>query len=134
MKNLIRLGCSITLLFVASRVRGDNILVSSKKCPVQTAAVQTIRSLPSPYPEDWTIVVTCSDGDWEFLQRKADALQTDRAFTNLKAKITVVRGEMFLNPFPFRPPRLILLHELGHITCQCANEEKAEEWARKHYR
>ena len=134
MKNLIRLGCSIPLLFLASHVHALSVLTTNKICPVQAVAVETINSIPTAYPKDWTIVVTCSDGDWLFLQRKADAMQTDHAFTNLKAKITVIRGDVFLNPPQFRPARLILLHELGHIACRCGNEDRAEDWAQKLYK
>jgi hypothetical protein len=132
-KNLARLLCSIPLLFIASHGYASDVLTTSKSCPVQAAAVEIINSLPAAYPNDWRIVVACSDGDWLYLQRKADAMQTDHAFTNLQGKITVIRGEVFLNPPQFRPAKLILLHELGHITCQCENEDKAEDWARKRY-
>jgi hypothetical protein len=75
------------------------------------------------------VVVACSDSDWHYLQRKADAMGTNHAFTNVKGKTTVVRGELFLNPLIGRSVRLILLHELGHITCQCGNEATAERFA-----
>jgi hypothetical protein len=133
-KNLIRLTCSITLLLSASHLLANGVLVSREKCPAQPLALETIYSLGSAYPKDWTIVVACSDADWEFLQRKADAFETDHAFTNFQGKITVIRGEVFLNPPQFRPARLILLHELGHIVCHCDSEDRAEDWARKHYR
>jgi hypothetical protein len=133
-KNLIRLSCSIALLFFCSHAHAVHVLITRKPCPVQAVAVEAITSLPVVYPADWTIVVTCSDGDWIYLQRKADAMSTDRAFTNLERKITVIRGEVFSNPPLFRPARLILLHELGHITCHCADENKAEDWAWKSFK
>jgi hypothetical protein len=110
-----------------------NVYSTSKACAALPLAVQTINSLPTAYPKDWSIVVACSDSDWKYLQRKGDAFDTNHAFTNLKGKMTVVRGDVLLNPPMGRPAKLILLHELGHITCQCGDEDKAEGFAQRWY-
>jgi hypothetical protein len=131
-KNLFRLLCSIPLLFVGSHGYAIKLLTTNKICRPQTAAVETVRALPAEYPKNWTLVIACSENDWQSLRRKADAMQTNNAFTNLEHRITIIHGQIFLDPPQFRPAQLILLHELGHISCQCDNEDKAEDWAREH--
>jgi hypothetical protein len=133
-KNLFRLLCSIPLLFVGSHANAIKLLTTNEACPPQPAAYEVIRSLPVAYPKDWTIVVTCTESEWQYVRRKADAMQTNNAFTNLEHRITIIHGQIFLDPPQFRPAQLILLHELGHITCRCDSEDKAEDWARKLYK
>lgn len=106
-----------------------SVLATSKSCAGLPLALQTISQLPIAYPKDCTVVVACSDSDWQYLQRKADAMGTKHAFTNVKGRTTVIRGEMFLNPLIGRSVRLTLLHEWGHIACQCGNEDTAELFA-----
>jgi hypothetical protein len=115
---------------VGSRAHAASVFATSKSCAGVPLAVQTISQLPIAYPKDWTVVVACSDSDWQYLQRKADAMSTKHAFTNVRGKTTVIRGELFLNPLIGRSVRLMLLHELGHIACQCWNEDTAEHFAR----
>lgn len=134
MKSFFRLLCILAPLSVVGRAHVVNVLITSKSCAALPVAVQIINHLPTPYPRDWTVVIACSDSDWHYLQRKADALGTSDAFTNIKGKTTVIRGELFLNPPIGRPARLVLLHELGHITCQCGNEDTAENFAQKLYK
>ena len=134
MKSLLWLFCILAQLCVVIRAHAVNVVATGKSCAELPVAVQTINRLPTAYPRDWTVVIVCSDSDWHYLQRKADALGTKDAFTNIKGKTTVIRGKLFLNPPISRPARLVLLHELGHITCQCGNEDRAENFAQKHYK
>jgi hypothetical protein len=133
-KSFFRLWCILAPLCVVGRAYAVSVLITSKSCAALPAAVQIINHLPTAYPRDWTVVITCSDSDWHYLQRKADAFGTIDAFTNIKGKTTVIRGEIFLNPRIGRSARVVLLHELGHITCQCGDEDTAEEFAQKLYK
>jgi hypothetical protein len=128
-KSFLRLSCILASLFVAGHASAVSVATTRKACSALPIAVRVINALPTAYPKDWTIVVACSEMDWQYLQCKGDAHDTNHAFTNLKGKITVVRGDMFLNPEMGRPPRMVLLHELGHITCNCGDEGKAEGFA-----
>jgi hypothetical protein len=82
-----------------------------------------------PFPQGWTVLVACNEVQWVILQRKADAQDTSYAFTNVKGRITVVRGAMFLRGVTPRTAHRVLLHEIGHIRCDCDDEAKAEAWA-----
>jgi hypothetical protein len=84
------------------------------------------------YPRDWTIVVACNQVVWDELRQKADALQTETAFTNLEHRLTVVNGEIFRETLPLSrsahgTPLLVLKHEAGHIRCKCADENAADQ-------
>ena len=83
-----------------------------------------------PYPVDWTIIVACNQVAWKQVQQKADALQTNTAFTNLRDRITVINGDIYLAVLPLpgahRNPKIILQHEAGHIICNCDNEDMAD--------
>lgn len=134
MKSFLRLTRILTLLLVASQALAVNIITTNKLCPAAPLAVRTINALPRAYPKDWTMVVVCAEGEWQYIQRKADAMNTNHAFTNFEHKTTIVRGDIFLNPEIGRPPGFILLHELGHIDCACNDENKAEKFANQHYK
>jgi hypothetical protein len=82
-----------------------------------------------PFPAGWTLVVACNETEWQMLQTKADAQATKHAFTNLAGRVTVLNGVMFLQNAVSRPAHRILLHEIGHIKCNCGDENKAERWA-----
>lgn len=103
------------------------VWTTDKACPAMKPALSEIAHVP--FPMEWIVVVACNDVRWEALQRKADALATWGAFTNVKGKITVVRGTIFLQSMGSRSVRRILLHEVGHIRCNCGDEGKAEAWA-----
>lgn len=104
-----------------------NIWATDKACPaMKPAAVEIGRA---PFPQGWTVLVACNEVQWVMLQRKADAQGTRHAFTNVKNRITVVRGTIFLSSPGDRSARRVLLHEIGHIQCNCGDEGKAEAWA-----
>jgi hypothetical protein len=128
------LACIFAALAMVSQAHAVSVFTTNKTCAALPVAVQTINALPTAYPKNWTIVIACSDAEWEYMQRKGDAHDTNHAFTNLKGKTTVVRGSIFTSPEMGRPARLTLLHELGHITCNCGDEGKAEGFATQHYK
>jgi hypothetical protein len=132
-KSFFSLLCILAPLCAVGRAHAVRVLITSKSCAALPVAVQIINHLPTAYPGDWAVLIACSDDHWHYLQRKADAFGTSDAFTNIKGKTTVIRGELFLNPPIGRPARLVLLHELGHIPCQCGNEDTAENSAQKLY-
>jgi hypothetical protein len=86
------------------------------------------------FPKDWTIAVACTPAIWERLQRKRDDFNTVTAFTNLKGRLTVLNGIIYLQPLPLRgtnhwTPKIVLKHEHGHILCNCDDEAKADKAA-----
>lgn len=110
-----------------------SIWATDKACPAITPAVFEVGRVP--FPRGWTVIVACNDLQWDMLRRKAGALGTQHAFTNLRARITIVRGAIFLRGVEplrgveARTAHRILLHEIGHIRCACDDEAKAEAWA-----
>lgn len=94
-------------------------------CNEEIAAVQQgLADLQ--YPGNWTIGVVCNQSAWNTLIALA-RVRTQTGFTNLQKRTTVI------NAHKFRESRArfrhTLAHELGHVTCQCESEDKAEEVA-----
>ena len=63
------------------------------------------------------VIVVCSDVLWHRLQAKADAERTNTAFTNIRERLTVLRGSVTEDPIELRR---VLAHEFDHIRCQCS--------------
>ncbi len=116
-----------TMCLLGGATATVKVWATDKVCPVLQSAVQEIDNVP--FPDGWTVVVACNDIEWGMLQRRGDALGTNTAFTNVKGQITVVNGRMFLKRTVGRPPRRVLLHEIGHIRCNCGDEAWVESWA-----
>jgi hypothetical protein len=94
-------------------------------------AYGAIRSMP--FPDDWTIVVTCNDHDWQNWLAKSKYPRTNTAFTGLKQRITVLNGFIFAPSYrrtsPRYVPKFTMAHEIGHIRCQCEDEFTADKLA-----
>ncbi len=91
-----------------------------------TAAQKQIVSLG--YPAGWTVAIMCTETRWTALLASIDERRPRlRAFTRLKERITVIDGAIFRES----PPnyRHIMAHELGHIRCECADENRVEHLA-----
>ena len=124
------IGIAITLSALCSasqRPGGRQVWLTDKTCPAAKEAAREIGRVP--FPPGWSVVVACNDMQWELLQRRADAQGTFSAFTNVKGRITVIRGGVFLRETALRPAHRVLLHEIGHIQCNCDDEGRAEQWA-----
>ena len=115
------------LLLATSGAYGVAVQTTSRNCgPGLAEASQTISEVP--FPEDWRVVLACDAPTWDYLRRKADALETRTAFTNLRGRITVVNWELFARPNVVRPAKRVLWHELGHIRCGCRDENRVAEY------
>jgi hypothetical protein len=134
-RNRFRLMC--ILLSLAASAQAQKVVVAgvstAGQCQYALAPLLSDLNVIG-FPGDWTIVVACTPGVWNYIQAKADARATRTAFTNLNGHITVVNAAIYLEPLPLRgtthrTPRLVLLHERGHIVCGCADEIKADEAA-----
>ncbi len=120
----------LTLPTISSIARAKatvKVWATDKVCPCLQVAAEEVAKVP--FPDGWTVVVACNDIHWQMLQRKADALATNNAFTNVDGQITVVNGRLFLRKTVGRSPHQVLLHELGHVLCNCGDEAWAERWA-----
>ncbi len=136
---LLRSLAILLLLFCAAGLADDlpapakvRILVygvdSVAKCagPIKALQdeLQTLR-----YPDGWTIGIVCNPLAWDMLLRIADPPPTRTAFSNFIKHSTVLNAAIFRESrFSYRHT---LAHELAHVTCQCADERKAEQLARK---
>ncbi len=79
------------------------------------------------FPEGWKFIVTCNPLAWEFARKVAGSPPTDAAFTDLTQRITVLNSAKLRQRRP--QYRHILVHELGHVRCNCNDEWKAETFA-----
>lgn len=138
MKNPFRLGFILLLsTALSSMLQAQKIVVlgvpAADKCTFATKPlIEDLKSIG--FPKDWTIAVACTPDIWERLQRKRDDFNTVTAFTNLKGRLTVLNGAIYLEPVLLRgtrhwTPRSVLAHELGHILCNCDDEAKADKAA-----
>ncbi|HWY32721.1 MAG TPA: hypothetical protein VNX46_18295 [Candidatus Acidoferrum sp.] len=78
------------------------------------------------FPQGW-VVVPVPESTFLMLRNR----KTETAYTDLVGKVTFVRERYILTAPPARL-RHTLLHELGHIACNCAIEEAAEHYANTH--
>ena len=132
MRNPFRVVCILTLF--AACVQAQQVFVAGSKTVVGCG--YAVRPLVADlnavrFPSDWTVVVACTPTMWSYLQAKADAGETATAFTNLRGRVTVVNGAIYLETpplhgTPHRTPRTVLQHERGHILCRCSDEQKAD--------
>ena len=84
------------------------------------------------YPDGWTFVVVCTDGEWDSLTRKIERLKlTDTAGTLPDKHVTILRGQIFAHQIG-HGYRFTLLHELGHVLLNTLDEGKADGYAREH--
>jgi len=137
--NPFRLRCILLLSVVlSSTVQGQEIFVVGVSRPDACAfatkpLIQDLNGLG--FPKDWTFAVACTPTAWEELQRKGNAFGTSTAFTNVRGRITILNGTIYLESLPLRgtthrTPRMVLKHEYGHLVCQCGDEGKADRAAR----
>ena len=95
-------------------------------------ATEIVRHLP--YPADWKVVVVCNENVWDMLMRQDRVnLISNYAFTFQPNLVTFIRAKVFLEPMNYTPEQ-VLKHELGHIVCQCDDEEVAWNGLRHHRR
>lgn len=116
----------------AAAYSGPRILVYGvndlAKCSGPIKALQAELQSMS-YPDGWTIGLVCNPIAWERLLRIADPPPTHTAFTNFIKHSTVINAAIFHEPRSSY--RHTLAHELAHVTCQCADEHKADQLARQ---
>jgi hypothetical protein len=92
-------------------------VVTASRCdPYAEAVKQGLAALPAP-PRDWTVVVFCTQPEWDAVRRRADAFRTNTAFTNAEAAYTYLNGPLLAT----RPVELrrVLQHEREHVRCRC---------------
>ena len=134
MRNPIRLVCILLLSMLPSSMQAQRILVvgvrQRTECEFATRPLQADLRKVS-FPKDWTLLVACNSVAWQNLRRRADALQTNTAFTNMAGHLTVLNGAIYRDMPPLRgtaflTPSGVLKHELGHIVCACNDEFQAD--------
>ncbi len=137
MRNPIRLVCILLLSMLPSSGQAQRILVVGVRqkadCEFATRPLQADLRQVS-FPGNWTLLVACNFIAWQNLRRRADALQTNTAFTNLPGHLTVLNGAIYREMPPlkgshFLTPASVLKHELGHIICACGDEARANRAA-----
>lgn len=82
------------------------------------------------FPEQWRIIIACNETDWERIQHgvKLSPYHAKTAFTSLKQKTTAVNLRIFDVAYSKGNPAInVLRHEVGHIRCQCSDEDEADK-------
>lgn len=79
------------------------------------------------FPPGWRVAIVCTPVRWEQILQQRDLDYRTRAFTNLESRLTVLNGDIF-REFPSNY-RHIIAHELGHVRCQCKEEDRADQIA-----
>jgi hypothetical protein len=139
-KNLFRLTC-ILLLSVSGAVAQANaaikvVLVGIKtpqKCPALAPLAADLKDVQ--FPDGWTIYVACTDRAWDDAGRQFDTRgKTNVGMTSRAAHFTIINGAVYSPTFDWtgthqRTGKQVLMHERGHILCQCNDEDKANKAA-----
>lgn len=86
-----------------------------------------------PIGPGWSIHIV-SPGQWQGMQQtgiRTDQSHMPYAYSDLKSRVTYLRGDILRDP-KLSPETVqrILAHELGHITLNTSDENKADKWAR----
>lgn len=133
---MLRLRAAYILLFLIVSVAvqsGASTVIAAGTKTVEACgfavnpAAQIIGQLP--YPADWKVVVVCNENVWDTLLRQQGVnFASNYAFTYLPNHVTFIRARVFLERMNYSPEQ-VLKHELGHILCDCDNEEVAWRWA-----
>jgi hypothetical protein len=82
------------------------------------------------FPKDWRVIIACNQKDWERIQHGVtlSPYHARTAFTSLKKRTTAVNLRIFDAVYNGgNPPMSVLHHEVGHIRCQCSNEDEADK-------
>lgn len=80
------------------------------------------------FPDGWRFIVVCRPLSWDFARKVAGVPTADSAFTDRSHRSTTLDAAIFHSTRTRY--RQVLLHELGHVTCDCNDEAKAEKFAR----
>lgn len=87
------------------------------------------------FPKDWRVIVACNEKDWERLRNgmNLSAYHSRMAFTSLKKRTTVINVAVFDTVYSAGySPVTVLHHEVGHIRCQCSDEQEADRQGHTH--
>jgi hypothetical protein len=91
------------------------------------AEVQTVR-----FPSGWRFIGVCNQLSWDFARKVAGSPPTTTAFTDRRHHLTMLNAVMFR--LAQNEYRHIIVHELGHVNCNCNDEGKVEAFAAKYDR
>src|SRR5262249_34582227 len=88
----------------------------NKDCDFALKPLQEILASTPPFPQDWRIIVACTDAKWQDILTHYDATEvSEYAITIRKLRVTIIRGRVFQDLCPMASQqRRIVLHELGH--------------------
>jgi hypothetical protein len=129
MKKFLWLSCILSSL--AAAAFGVTLYPAGVKtvdaCAFATEPLQQIVT-PLSYPEDWKIIVACTDGEWQEMTHHFDATSSRSAFTMRDARVTVINGGIFREKI-YAGPDHTMRHELGHIACNSKSEDVADSFA-----
>src|SRR5262245_17687345 len=105
----------------------------TKECEFALKPLQEILVSVPAFPQDWRIIVACTDTKWQDILTHYDAVGiSNYAITIQKRHVTVIRGRVFQDLCITSRQRFIVLHELGHILQKTDSEDEADKFANEH--
>ena len=126
--------CSLCMLLTNFAYAATVVAAGTKTVEACNFAVQPTFNIVKtlPYPADWKVVVVCNENLWDGLMKQANVdYISDYAFTYQPNRVTFIRAKVFAERMEYTPEQ-VLSHELGHIMCNCDDEDRAWDWANKH--
>jgi hypothetical protein len=95
----------------------------------QTTPEKVSKAASGLFPQGHKVLLA-NEEQWTMLSKRF-TLDTDNAFTNMDAHITVLRSKFVESATP-QQLRHVLGHEAGHVHCNCYDEGTAEFFAHMH--
>src|SRR5262245_28812786 len=108
----------LILVFLTTTANSATIYAAGVKnnqeCEFALKPLQEILASVELVPQDWRIVVACTDGLWNSLLLHYDATEvSEYAITSRRLRVTIIRGRVFQGLCPMTSQqRRIVLHEL----------------------
>jgi len=128
------LFAGLMLCNVADAANVKVIAVGAKtvaECPALAPLTTDLKDVQ--FPDGWTIYVACTPRAWDDVGRQLDTRgRTNAAMTSQSAHVTIINGAIYSSTFDWtgthqRTGKEVLMHERGHIICQCNDEDKANK-------
>lgn len=143
MRLLSRIALLFCIFFAAPwLVHAQDVRVSNMNCDFNFNGAHVV-SLEhaisfiqqAGFPKDWRIIIACNEKDWERIRdgAKLTPYHSKMAFTSLKKRTTAVNAAVFDAVYSMGySPMTVLHHEVGHIRCQCSDEDEADRQGHTH--
>lgn len=114
--------------FIVKQIADEMSQAKAAVSPEDAFAAQ-LQPVRNEFPSNWTFSLMDEHSWSTFL--KAHHVNSTTAFTDLEHRVTYLR-EVYVSSTSPELLRHTLLHEAGHVSCNCFNEVRAERFAAVH--